>query len=183
MNRRALLRRLAALGTLSLAGCSGRNSPQAGQATDSTPEPSESTTTASPTPTPSVGESTLTVENVGCGQATNEASVAFDGEATAVAVDGTISGSDTCKRARLRSVAYDASATRLDVVVETFTETVDGETPVCAQCLVDIDYHARVTFADELPESVRVIHRCRGDEKTVATVQRPVSETPSDTPG
>jgi hypothetical protein len=186
VKRRALLRRVSVVGAVAVAGCSGSDGDAADTTTDETATTDESTnstttrespteTTCETTDSPTVTGSSFTVESAGCGQQVDDATVAFAREASAVTVDGTIAGSDTCKRARLRSVSYDAGAKRLDVVVETFTDTAEGETPVCGQCIVEIDYRARVEFEHALPEEVRVTHAGMGGETTVTTGYLPES--------
>ncbi|WP_424016708.1 hypothetical protein ACOZ4N_12515 [Halorientalis pallida] len=85
--------------------------------------------------------------------------IRFDTEAGEVVVDGTISGSDGCKRATLGSLDYDESAGKLTVGVET-TQIEDCEAGTMA--LVGIDYEGTFEFDGELPSEVTVTHDGQG---------------------
>lgn len=119
--------------------------------------------TDSPTPTPSPssppasGEITETsfeiVENT-CGTGRDEASVERGSDR--ITVRGTISGRNSCFTAELERVAYDADTSDLTVAVRSFSEATEEE--ACGQCLVDIDYRARVAYDASDPETVTVLH-------------------------
>jgi hypothetical protein len=88
----------------------------------------------------------------------DEADVTRDDEAGAVVVDGTISGDDTCKRARLGSVEFDEAAGVLSVDVET---TDIEECEVSGEALVGIDYEGTFEVDGDLPSEIRVSHEGR----------------------
>lgn len=102
------------------------------------------------------------VENT-CGTGEDEASIAF--ESAAVTVTGTISGANTCYTAALHEATVDDGT--LTVAVRAYVpETKQGQ--MCGQCLVDIDYDARVSVDGSPPERVVVTH----DRETVAQRER-----------
>lgn len=114
-----------------------------------------------------IAESNLRLVDQGCGEGADSASVSFG--ASDVTVEGTIGGSDTCKVAELRETAYDAASGKLRVVVGTTDATAEGETPVCGECIVDIEYEAVVRFEGDTPTSVTVVHESVNGTNTVAT--------------
>lgn len=123
-----------------------------------TPSPTEPSTPTSTPSTPSTSEeitetSFEIVENV-CGTGRDEASVERD--SNHVTVRGTISGRNSCFTAELERATYDADASELTVAVRSFSEATEGE--ACGQCLVDIDYRARVSYDAPDPETVTVLH-------------------------
>ncbi|MFB6184753.1 MAG: hypothetical protein ABEI96_09390 [Haloarculaceae archaeon] len=166
--RRSFLRAGPVAGALALAGCVG-DGPETAETTD------EFSTDASPTSettgeaVPTITDRSFTLLEGGCGQRIDEATITF-GERR-VDIEGTIWGSDTCKRVRLQAATYDSETGRLTVAVETYTHTEDGETLACAQCIVELDYRATVAFDGGLPAEVEVRHR--GEH--VTTVLRPDS--------
>ncbi|WP_336000532.1 twin-arginine translocation signal domain-containing protein [Halorientalis halophila] len=89
------------------------------------------------------------------GEDRDEADITRDDEMGAVRVDGTISGSDSCKRAKLGSLDYDEAAGTLAVGVET-TEIENCEAG--AQALVGIDYEGTFEVDGDLPSEVTVSH-------------------------
>lgn len=195
MNRRALLRSIAAAGTLSLtAGCLADDSP-GGPTDGDTPTPTpgddetptdEGTPTGTPTDggdhvdtvagttyppqpsdTPSAGpDAALTVTGSGCGAEVDDASIAFDG--SAVTITGTIWGNNACYTATLVATRLDGDA--LTVVVA--SESDAGTDMMCAQCITEIGYEVDVAFDDGLPDRVEVQHRHGGSNSTVATADR-----------
>ena len=181
MDRRQLLARFGAvLGTASLGGCLSQYREIEGEAGDGTETTEEATTDAEATTTGETtdegtvtGEGrgvtqTFTVTDHGCGQPTNEASVAFDAADASVAVTGTIGGPDACHTARLANVSYDPETGTLDVTVVSTREEGAG---ACAQCLVAIDYEATFAFAEELPQTVTVTHEAMGESEVVVTAE------------
>ena len=85
--------------------------------------------------------------------------IEFDTDAGEVVVTGTISGSDLCKRARLANLVYDREQSHLTVAIEAVDrEDVDA----CAQCIAEIAYEGRFSFAEEIPESASVSHDGQG---------------------
>ena len=93
------------------------------------------------------------------GENRDVADISFDTEAGEVVVDGTISGSDSCKRATLGSLDYDESAGKLTVGVET-TQIEGCEAGTMA--LVGIDYEGTFEFDGDLPSDVTVTHDGQG---------------------
>ena len=180
MNRRKLLASLGAgLGTASLGGCLGRYSDaagdvgEAGTTTDgrATTTGDQSSTTAEGGPT--LADTSFEILKAGCGQPTNDASVAFrDGS---VVVTGTVPGSNACYTAKLADASYDPDSRSLDLTV---ASTQKRGTDACAQCIVEIEYEATATFEGDLPETVRVTHEAMGESKTVATAS-PGGGTPT----
>ena len=183
MERRQLLARFGAvLGAASLGGCLSQYREISGEAgsgdetttekttTDDAGETTAGDTTAEETVTAEESgvAQTFTVTDQGCGQPTNEASVAFDAADASVAVTGTISGSDACHTARLANVSYDPEAGTLDVTV---VSTREEGAEACAQCLVAIDYEATFAFAEALPQTVAVTHEAMGESEVVAEAQ------------
>lgn len=172
MKRRAVIATAAVIAG-SLAGCTSLDG-DSGSGDDPSPSPTPSPTrsptgsstpppTRSPTPTsapstPSTSEeiteaSFEILENV-CGTGRDEASVERD--SNHVTVRGTISGRNSCFTAELERATYDADASELTVAVRSFSEATEGE--ACGQCLVDIDYCARVSYDAPDPETVTVLH-------------------------
>jgi hypothetical protein len=182
MERRQLLARFGAvLGAASLGGCLSQYQEIAGEAgngdeteedettTENGTDDSEETTTEGT----AVGKDlpadpTFTVTDSGCGQLTNEASVAFDAADTTVTVTGTIGGSNACYTAELAAASYDSEAGALDLTVASKRE----EGPdACADCIVAIDYEATFDFEDSLPATVTVTHDGMGGSEVVTTAE------------
>ncbi|MFB6301947.1 MAG: hypothetical protein ABEH78_03700 [Haloferacaceae archaeon] len=160
MRRRGFL--TGALAALA-AGCAGRSPGGETRSPAGTPSSTESP--------PALVDSHLRVLESGCGKQVDEASVSFDPDAPAVGVEGTIWGSDTCHTARLADATYAPDADRLTVrVVSVRPETT--ETPVCGQCIVEIEYAATCSFSGGLPGTVRVVHGTGERERVVATAER-----------
>lgn len=141
--------------------------------TDTDPD----TDTSSPTPTPAVeGLVSRSFESVdtSCGEGVNEATISFSEGANRLTVDvrGTIRGPDTCQVAVLERAGRapdDDSTFRIRVGVE--TESPPGETPVCGQCIVDVQYRASFEFEGNLPGTVTVAHET-AENNPVATKRR-----------
>jgi hypothetical protein len=95
-----------------------------------------------------------------CAVENEGASVTVDG--ADVVVEGCVVGANGCAEARLAGTTLDDS--ELTVVVETF---VPPDAEGCTQALVGRTYRATVGLADA-PESVGVVHRGVGDDRTVA---------------
>ncbi|PSQ49151.1 hypothetical protein BRD12_05740 [Halobacteriales archaeon SW_12_67_38] len=96
-----------------------------------------------------------------------EAVVAFEKGDSRIVVEGTITGKNGCQTAVLDSVRR----TDAGLVVTIATERDAATNAACSMALVDIEYRF-VVEADDAPESVIVVHRGVGDEKTVATADR-----------
>ncbi|PSQ65721.1 MAG: hypothetical protein BRD24_06000 [Halobacteriales archaeon SW_9_67_24] len=93
-----------------------------------------------------------------------EAGVTFEKGGSRIVVEGTITGKNGCQTAVLDSVRR----TDAGLVVTIATERDAATNAACSMALVDIEYRF-VVEADHAPESVIVVHRGVGDEKTVAT--------------
>lgn len=177
MNRRTFVEAVAGTATLGvLAGCTGDgnggtdgngSSPgdettTAPRETDTLSEPVDGGTTESPGSPPPAGEQSgrmngvdylFQVTDVSCGDAGNDADVAFDEEASEVVVTGNIDASDLCRTAGLASVT-DGEDGRSSVVVETRRrENVDA----CGQCIAEIEYDLRLTY-DAVQSEISVTH-------------------------
>ena len=96
-----------------------------------------------------------------------EAGVTFEKGGSRIVVEGTITGKNGCQTAVLDSVRR----TDAGLVVTIATERDAATNAACSMALVDIEYRF-VVEADHAPESVIVVHRGVGDEKTVATADR-----------
>ncbi|RXK50024.1 hypothetical protein [Halorientalis pallida] len=142
-------------------GVTDTNTPEAETSETDTPEPEgEGTTGASDQAWGSGGRMdgvtfSFSSQSPETGEDRDVADISFDTEAGEVVVDGTISGSDSCKRATLGSLEYDESAGKLTVGVET-TNIENCE--VGAQALVGIDYEGTFEVDGELPTEVTVSH-------------------------
>lgn len=174
MRRRDLLASLGGLaGAAGLAGCLGESD---GPVVNLSPSPPPSPSGPSPTPEPTdsgehpvtPAEQSFTVEDRSCGQARHAATVSFGDDS--VTVDGVIGGRDTCDTARL--AAADLHLDVLTVVVEVVQEPTDG-TPVCGQCLTDIEYAYRASGLRGGPARVRIVHHSADGEQTVTVADRP----------
>jgi hypothetical protein len=150
MDRRTVLRRTGALGTLVLAGCSGD-----GNGTGETPAGNGTTATPNPTgtPAPAVTDSVVSTVGTDCLAAgTGErASVTVDAEAGTVTVAGLVETSDPCHEATLHAVSYADDEIRIDVVAEPTGEA-------CVDCIGAVEYEATVSFVGPEPETVTVTH-------------------------
>lgn len=93
-----------------------------------------------------------------------EAGATFEKGGSRIVVEGTITGKNGCQTAVLDSVRR----TDAGLVVTIATERDAATNAACSMALVDIEYRF-VVEADHAPESVIVVHRGVGDEKTVAT--------------
>ncbi len=161
MKRRTFLTTLAAGTTAAAAGCIG-NSDDAGPGGtgngsgngtgDASENGSDDTTTR---PSVTLANTDFSVVSQDCGQGTDDSDVTY--QASAVAVEGVISASDTCYTARMKDATYDPDADTLTVAVETYVPE-ENEGKACAQCLVDIEYAATVNFEGGLPATVVVTH-------------------------
>jgi hypothetical protein len=110
-----------------------------------------------------VGDTEFAVTDAGCGRQREDASVAVeDGTAT---VTGTTSAPNGCYTAELASATVDGDALRVTVAAVQ-REGVDQ----CVQCITELAYEATVTVAGSLPERVVVVHRSRGEDREVASV-------------
>lgn len=169
MKRRDVLRGLGGLaGGVGLAGCLG--GPGAGTPTK-TAEPDTPVETPDPTDsgdhpvTPT--ETSFEIVERTCGSAENTAAVSFGEDS--VRVEGTIGGRDTCDTARLVEASLHLDV--LKVVVEVVQEDTEG-TPVCGQCLTDIDYAFSASGLRGGPAQVRVVHLTADGKQTVTVVDR-----------
>lgn len=184
MRRRTFLRGMGvALTTAGLAGCTGAGGGPGGSTATETASPSpspEPSQTPSPTSTPTATEPAppsgdwqtteidggtvrLRVVNRECGQGTDAATVTFEDDR--VRVNGTLSGSNTCATATLADAEL-ADGT-LTLTIESVQEETTG-TPACGQCIVNIDYRVKFDPADDLPQSVTVVHIGTDGRTTVA---------------
>lgn len=158
MRRRRVLTGAAA--AFALAGCAGRP-PAAGTDT------ARSTTGTGP----ALVDADLRVRSSECGRQVDAASVSFDPDAPAVAVDGTVWGADTCHTARLAGASYAPDADRLDVRVVAARRETTG-TPACGQCIVEVAYGVTCAFDGGLPGRVRVVHGTGERARVVTTAER-----------
>jgi hypothetical protein len=168
MRRRTLLATTAS--ALALAGCV--SAPGAGNPSDRSPSadsPSPSSDPSadeSPTPTPTIADHSLSPRKA-C-ETPGTADVVFD--ASTVTVTGCIRGPNGCHVPVLDSVAYDADADRLTVVVAT-ESTADDDT-ACTQAIVERGYEVTVRFEDGLPHRAVVYHEGVDDRVEAARVLR-----------
>ena len=157
MRRRRYLATLGSLaGVSGLAGCLdglGADTPTA------TPEPTHSGEQAY-TPT----ELSFEVRDRDCGEGLNDATVSFGDDV--VEIDGVIAGRDTCDTGRLADTTLHLDVLEVDVAVVQEPAT---DTPACAECITDIDYHLRAAGLRGGPAQVRVRHRT-ADGVVTATV-------------
>jgi hypothetical protein len=145
MKRRTLLRAVTGGAAAAIAGCTGGPGGGAGDEGDGASGGAGTTTT----PTPSVSEASLEMGGVTCGVGDPDATVAMDGGT--VTVEGSLTGSNGCARARLGEAGYVDGT--LTVAVESYTETGG----VCKDCIVDVSYTAVVRMGTG-PERVVVTH-------------------------
>ncbi len=163
MNRRDLLRGVAAAGAVgALAGCVSESDPgDAGGDSDADPD-----TTARP---PSlVGGELVDARGECAGDADedrNAAAVEFGD--TGVTVTGGVGTPNPCYEASLAEPSYDADADELTVTV-----AVTAREAICQQCLGTVQYEAAVEFDGGLPGTVTVRHERDGETTTVTTTER-----------
>jgi len=166
MRRRTLI--ATAASALALSGCV--TSPGAGDASDDTPSDgspsSDRSSDGSPSPTPTIADHSLSPRQA-C-EVAGKADVAFD--ASSVTVTGCIRGPNGCSVPVLDSVAYDADADRLTVVVA--TEDEGGTDTACTQAIVNRGYEVGVRFDGGLPRRVVVYHDGAYDRVEAARVSR-----------
>jgi len=180
MHRRAFVRLAPLALTVGVAGCTTNGSDgsdgggiDGNDGDDTTPTQTETDTpSSSPTPTDTptetetsgdrtVEDASLTVVNRTAGQNVDAAEVTVADDA--VAIEGTIWGSDSCKTATLGTVTYDTASDTLRVAVATTDREDAGD--VCAQAIQEIDYQAGVTVSGGPPGTVTVTH----DDRSVTT--------------
>ncbi|MFB6163862.1 MAG: hypothetical protein ABEJ31_01760 [Haloarculaceae archaeon] len=101
-----------------------------------------------------------------CGQGQSSAEIAFEPDRDRVAIDGTVSGSDLNTEATLGDVTYDRDAGTLRVVIGT---QVHDEDAVGGQCIADLPYEATLSFDEDLPDEVTVVHDDRQGRHGVAS--------------
>ena len=118
--------------------------------------------TAVACPGPSVVDTSLSVGEGDCGNEDDEGVVVGYGDEL-VRVQGTFVAPDPCHDLAVANVAYDPKQRTARVVVE----GTPGD--ACVQCVGAIDYEATVTYADDFPDRVVVVHRSADDERQVAT--------------
>ncbi|UPW02125.1 hypothetical protein M0R88_08520 [Halorussus gelatinilyticus] len=133
----------------------------------------ETRTTEGGRTTESTGGSAITGKRFelldsGCGQPTSEASVEFADGGSSVVVTGTIPGSNDCYLAKLVDASYDSETGTLDLTVASMAKK---GADMCAQCIVEIEYEATVSFSGDGPKRVTVTHSAMGKSKTVATAE------------
>jgi hypothetical protein len=166
MRRRDVLTGLAAAVAVGTAGCAGGTG---GGGADANADADEPTGTATPTDAgtaPTVADSTLRAVD----DCPDEATVAFDEGASAVAVGGCVTGRNGCAEPSMAGATYDADADRLRVVVTTVDDADEGT--VCTQALTPRGYEATVTFDGGLPGSVVVVHDDAEGRREVAAATR-----------
>jgi len=111
---------------------------------------------------PVVGDTSIEVTDAGCAsQDEDEAAVGTEGET--VVVTGTVITPNPCYEVGFRSVTITDG--ELQIVVEA-TPADDG---ACVQCVGAIDYEARVTLEEALPDRVVVEHATDGESTVVTT--------------
>lgn len=154
------------------AGPAPTRGPATGEPVTSEPttEPGEETPTATRTPSATEGEDTTdspSVDVPGGGDGTStggSARVTSEGDGSRIIVEGTIVGQNGCQSAVLDSVRQKGS----ELIVTIATED-GGETGrACSMALTELDYRF-VVRRDSPPDSVTVIHRGAGGERTVTT--------------
>ncbi|PSQ16941.1 hypothetical protein BRD00_09160 [Halobacteriales archaeon QS_8_69_26] len=101
---------------------------------------------------PSVSDRSIETTDAACGSG-GDASVSYEDES--VLVRGSLSASDPCHHAELKSAEYDAGSDTLTVSVAA-VENEDAD--MCSQCVAAVDYEARIEFDGGLPGSVVVEH-------------------------
>ena len=158
MHRRSFLAVAGALAAGGFAGCVDDARDVATVVDDRTPDGSSRR----------LVDATLRTVDGGCGRQVDDAAVAFEADAGRVRVTGTIWGSDTCAVATLVDASDDAQADELTVTVGTKNRETEG-TPVCGQCIVELDYRAEFAFEGGIPGAVTVVHDHGDDAPTVAT--------------
>lgn len=166
MRRRTLL--ATAASALALSGCvspPGAGDPSDRSPSDDSPSPDPSSD-ESPSPTPTVADYSFSPRR-GC-ETPGEADVVFD--APTVTVTGCLRGPNGCHVPVLDSVAYDADADRLTVVVAT-ESNADDET-ACTQAIVHRGYEVTVRFDGGLPHRAVVYHEGVDDRVEAARVLR-----------
>jgi hypothetical protein len=111
---------------------------------------------------PSVVDTSLSAGEGDCGNEDDENVVAGYGDEV-VRVEGTFVAPDPCHELALADVAYDPKQRTARVVVE----ATSGD--ACVQCVGAIDYEATVTYEEDFPDRVVVVHRSGDEERRVAT--------------
>jgi hypothetical protein len=119
--------------------------------------------TAAGCPAPSVADTTLSAGEGDCGTEDQEAAVAGYGDEV-VTVDATFVTPDPCHELAIADVAYDGETRTARIVVEA---TPGGG--ACVECVGAIDYEATITYEQDFPDRVVVVHRSGDDERRVAT--------------
>lgn len=154
MKRRTVLATAAAIAS-GFGGCTSADGADDDGGDPSTPtETPAETPTESPRTSGAVTETTFTIVESACGSGTDAASI--DHGAGHVTVRGTILGRDACYTAALQSAAYDTSTGELTVDVRSFSNR-EGNL-MCAQCIVEFDYRARISYGGPDPNTVTVRH-------------------------
>ncbi|WP_135663602.1 twin-arginine translocation signal domain-containing protein [Halorhabdus rudnickae] len=88
----------------------------------------------------------------------DQAGVEFETNTDEIIVEGVISGSDLCSRARLADLSYDREESHLSVAIESVK---DENCEAGGQCIVEIPYEGTFSFENGVPESVSVSHNGR----------------------
>ncbi|MEF8853006.1 MAG: hypothetical protein V5A44_12940 [Haloarculaceae archaeon] len=199
MNRRALLRSVAAAGTLSLtAGCLADDSPGGEPAaTDDetpTPTPDDSDT---PTDGDTPGDTHTPTDTAHVDTVSGTSPPPEPSETPRAGPDAALTVTNAGCGAQVdeASVTFDGSAVAITGTVwgndacytATLAEThLDGDTltvvvasvsdagtdTMCAQCITEVDYEVDVAFDGDPPDRVEVRHRHDGSTATVATADR-----------
>jgi len=175
MRRRSfLLGTASTTALLALAGCTQSGDRSTDDDTNDSDDPGNQPTDSGDHPSTTVADGlvnqSLTVTGSASGTERHDATVEFDADATEVTVTGTIPGEDGCTTAELGDVTYDEQADVLSVTVQTIDIPDSGD--ACTQAIVEIDYEARLTFAESLPSQVSVTHDGSGGRRDVASASR-----------
>lgn len=196
MQRRALLAGLGATASLGLAGCVGDGPSDGGDGDnddgdngdDGTGDDGDNGTGAGGTDDGTdggdsggdgtAGDPVLTsaaLSSASC-EEPEAATVAFDGEASEIRVDGCIVGNTGCHVPSLLEPTLEEGETRRlsDDRLLVAVETVDDSGPdeACTQALTELGYEAAFGFEGALPSSVEVVHETHDGRRTVATADR-----------
>lgn len=155
MKRRNLLKCFA-VGATGIAGCTNPGTSPDENGPRTTPNEGTETETGSGTDerTPrsvKIVDSGFELQDTGCSTEKKEPSVTFDGQN--VRVTGTIKGNNSCYVAELEDTPVEKR--KLIVMVRSYEAS---GADMCAMCVSQIEYSARITFESELPNTVTVLH-------------------------
>lgn len=90
-----------------------------------------------------------------------------DVEDGVVAIEGTVETPTPCHRLALAAIEEDPEGETLEIVVAVDEPATD----LCVECLGAVPYRATVDYADDLPETVAVVHETADDRRTVDEIE------------